>query len=124
MPSLKTLSLTLLTLATLLFSGCSSKKYFEPEQTFSASSASASYGGNMVDLSRNGGTLESGQYIGKSGVSSIKLTEGYRFLNENSRYILTANAEGILNVIDKKIKNLYALFPSMYRLCLRVFRMV
>ena len=99
---MKSSALTLVSLAVLLFSGCSSKKYFEPEQTFSASNASSSYGGNMVDLSRNGGTLESGQYIGKSGVSSIKLTEGYRFLNENNKYILTANAEGILNVIDKK----------------------
>jgi len=98
----KTLSLTLITLLALLFSGCSSKKYFEPEHTFSASKASASYGGNMVDLSRNGGTLESGHYIGKSGVSSIKLAEGYRFLNENNKYVLTANAEGILNVIDKQ----------------------
>ena len=99
---MKSLSLALFTLVALLFSGCSSKKYFEPEQTFSASNASSSYGGNMVDLSRNGGTLESGQYIGKSGVSSIKLAEGYRFLNENNRYVLAANAEGILNVIDKK----------------------
>ena len=99
---MQTLSLTLFILAALLFSGCSSKKYFEPEQTFSASNASASYGGNMVDLSRNGGTLESGLYIGKLGVSSIKLTEGYRFLNENNKYVLAANAEGILNVIDKK----------------------
>jgi len=99
---MKTLSLALLTLVALLFSGCSAKKYFEPEQTFSASSATSSYGGSMVDLSRNGGTLESGQYIGKSGISSIKLAEGYRFLNENNRYVLAANAEGILNVIDKK----------------------
>lgn len=98
---MKMVSLVLFTLVALLFLGCSSKKYFEPEQTFSASNASSSYGGNMVDLSRNGGTLKSGQYIGKSGMSSIKLAEGYRFLNENNRYILAANAEGILNVIDK-----------------------
>ena len=99
---MKTLSLALFMLVAMLFSGCSSKKYFEPEQTFSASNAASSYGGSMVDLSRNGGTLESGHYIGKSGVSSIKLAEGYRFLNENNKYVLAANAEGILNVIDKK----------------------
>lgn len=99
---MKTLSIVFFTLVALLFSGCSSKKYFEPEQTFSASNASSSYGGNMVDLSRNGGTLESGQYIGKAGVSNIKLDEGYRFLNENEKYILASNPEGILNVIDKK----------------------
>ncbi|MDQ7046232.1 MAG: hypothetical protein Q9M39_00840 [Sulfurovum sp.] len=98
------LLLTVFTFTALLFSGCSSKKYFEPAKTFSASNASASYSGNMVDLSRNGGTLESGHYIGKAGVSSIKLADGYRFLNENNKYVLAANPEGILNVIDKKTK--------------------
>jgi hypothetical protein len=101
---MKALSLITFTLAALLFSGCSSKKYFEPEQTFSASDASTSYGGSIIDLSRDGGTLESGQYIGKSGINSINLGEGYRFINESDRYVLAANTEGILKVIDKKTK--------------------
>ena len=101
---MKALSLITFTIAALLFSGCSSKKYFEPEQTFSASNASTSYGGSMSDISREGGTLKSGQYIGKSGVSTINLGEGYRFLNENDTYVLATNVEGILKVIDKKTK--------------------
>jgi len=86
----------------VLFWGCSSKKYFEPEQTFSASHASSEYEGKMVDLSRDGGKLDNGKYISQYGVSSIKLDEGYRFLNEDKKYLLASNAEGILNVIDKK----------------------
>lgn len=101
---MKALSLTLFTLAALLFSGCSSKKYFEPEQTYSASSASSSYGGSIVDLSRDGGTLESGQYVGKDGVSSITLGEGYRFINESGQYVLAGSVDGNLKVIDKKTK--------------------
>lgn len=101
---MKVLSLVIFTIAAVFFSGCSSKKYFEPEQTFSASSASSSYSGSVVDLSRDGGTLKSGQYIGKDGVSAINLGEGYRFLNENDSYVLASNAEGILKVIDKKTK--------------------
>jgi len=101
---MKPLSLTLFTLAALLFSGCSSKKYFEPEETYSASSASSSYGGSIVDLSRDGGTLESGQYVGKEGVSSITLGEGYRFINESGQYVLAASVDGNLKVIDKKTK--------------------
>jgi hypothetical protein len=101
---MKALSLITFTIAALLFSGCSSKKYFEPEQTFSASNASTSYGGSMSDLSREGGTLKSGQYISKAGVNSINLGEGYRFLNENDKYVLATNAEGILKIIDKKTK--------------------
>jgi DNA-binding beta-propeller fold protein YncE len=101
---MKTLSLTLFTLAALLFSGCSSKKYFEPEETYSASSASSSYGGSIVDLSRDGGTLEGGQYVGKEGVSTITLGEGYRFINESGKYVLAASVDGNLKVIDKKTK--------------------
>jgi hypothetical protein len=101
---MKGLSLLTFTVAALLFSGCSSKKYFEPEQTFSASNASTSYGGSISDLSREGGTLKSGQYISKAGVSTVNVGEGYRFLNENDQYILATNTEGILKVIDKKTK--------------------
>ncbi len=101
---MKLLSLLALIIAALLFSGCSSKKYFEPEQTFSASNVSSTYGGNISDLSRDGGTLKSGQYIGKAGVSTVNLGEGYRFLNENDTYVLATNAKGILKVIDKKTK--------------------
>ncbi len=96
-------NLLLLTLASVafVFSGCSSKQYFEPEQTYSASSASSSYGSSIVDISRDGATLENGHYIGKQGVSSIVLGEGYRFLSESSTYVLAGNTEGVLKVIKK-----------------------
>jgi len=58
----------------------------------------------MIDLSREGGTLKSGKYIGKAGISTVDLGEGYRFLNENDTYVLASNSEGILKVIDKKTK--------------------
>jgi len=99
---MKGISLVAFTLLALLFSGCSSKKYFEPENTFSASNASSSYGGNVDDLSREGTTLKSGKYIGKSGISTLSVGEGYRFLNENNRYVLASNPEGTLKIIDKK----------------------
>jgi hypothetical protein len=98
--------LTFITFAALalLFSGCSSKKYFEPETTYSASHASKSYGANLVDVSGEGGTLSNGNYLGEAGVNALDLGEGYRFLNESKTYVLAANAEGILKIIDKKTK--------------------
>jgi len=99
---MKNLTLLSFIVVALLFSGCSSKKYFEPAQTFSVSDASSSYGSNIVDLSRDGGTLSNGQYVGKTGVSSIKLGEDYRFLSESNTYVLATNPEGVLKVIDKK----------------------
>ena len=93
--------LLLLAAAALLFSGCSSKQYFEPEQTYSASQVTSAYGSKIVDLSRDGATLENGQYIGKRGVQRINLGEGYRFLSESSAYVLAGNAEGKLKIINK-----------------------
>jgi len=92
---------TTLFTASLIFSGCSSKKYFEPEQTFSASGAVSSYGGTIVDQSRDGATLQTGHYIGKAGVSKINLGEGYRFLSESSHYVLATNPKGLLKIIKK-----------------------
>lgn len=86
-------------LTSIFLSGCSGKQYFEPAQTYSVSSSS--YGGSIVDLSRDGATLNNGTYIGKSGVSSVNLGEGYRFLSESQNYILASNAKGVLNIIDK-----------------------
>jgi len=92
----------LLSVALFLFSGCSSKQYFEPEQTYSAGNAVTSYENNIIDLSRDGATLQNGQYIGKKGISKINLGEGYRFLSENSAYVLAGNAEGKLKIINRK----------------------
>lgn len=102
---MKKLLFTTLTASAIVLSGCSSKKYFEPKDTFSASSVSHSYGGKIIDLSRYGGTLDNGTYVGEHGVENINLGDGYRFLNENSKYVLSSNSEGILKVIDKNTKN-------------------
>jgi hypothetical protein len=100
--SLRTgISLAVLVGTSLIFSGCSSKKYFEPEQTFSASGAATSYGDAIVDQSRDGATLQSGHYIGKAGISKINLGQGYRFLSESSHYVLATNPEGLLKIIKK-----------------------
>jgi len=100
------LSFVALTVTALIFSGCSSKQYFEPEQTFSADGAASSYGGTIVDQSRDGATLKSGRYIGKSGISNINLGENYRFLSESSSYILAGSADGMLKIINRKSGNI------------------
>ena len=95
----KVLSLVTITTVALLLSGCSGKQYFKPTKTYSASTRS--FGQKIVDLSRDGATLKSGKYIGKSGVSSINLGEGYRFLSQSNKYVLASNAHGVLNIIDR-----------------------
>jgi len=98
----KFLSFLTLLSAMFLFSGCSGKQYFEPKQVFSVESHS--FGSGIIDLSREGATLKNGSYISKLGVSGIHLGEGYRFLSENENYVLASNAQGVLNIIDKRTK--------------------
>ena len=99
---MKGFSLLIVTAAVLLFSGCSSKQYFEPEQTYSAGSAVTAYGSKIVDVTRDGATLENGQYIGKKGIGKVNLGKGYTFLSENGTYVLTGDLEGKLKIINKR----------------------
>jgi len=99
---MRSLTLLLVSTAAVLFSGCSSKQYFEPAETYSASQATSVYGSTIIDLSRDGATLQNGRYIGKKGVQKITLGEGYRFLSESSVYVLAGNPEGKLKIINKK----------------------
>lgn len=101
MANSKKLTLIGLAAAALVFSGCSSKQYFEPDTTYSVSDASRSFDGEIVDLTRDGATLDNGRYIGKNGVMPIRLGEGYRFLSESSQYVLTTNKQGNMKIIDK-----------------------
>ena len=89
-------------LAVFFFTGCSGKQYFEPEKTYKV--LSSSYGETIVNLSRDGGTLKKGHYIGKSGMSNINLGKGYRFLSENNQYVLATNIKGVLKIFNKKSK--------------------
>ena len=105
------ISLVVLAAASLIFSGCSSKKYFEPAQVFSADGAVSSYGGEIVDQSRDGATLKGGNYISKRGISSINLGEGYRFLSESGTYVLASNPEGSLKIIKKSTGKTLRIVP-------------
>ena len=87
--------------AALLFSGCSSKQYFEPENTYEATGAASNFGGVIVDQSRDGATLQGGNYISKSGISTINLGAGYRFLSQSSSYVLATNPQGSLKIIKR-----------------------
>ncbi len=71
--------------ALLVFTGCSEKKFFEPENT------NDNYNANKTEISssiksfnRSGATLEDGKFITKNGLSKISLPEDFDFLNISS----------------------------------------
>ena len=81
--------------------GCSSKQYFEPETRYETT-ASGRFDAAIVAIARHGVTLEDGHYIGRDGISTVTLGKGFRFLNDDRRYVLATDAKGHLKIIDKR----------------------
>ncbi len=93
-------------LVLLAFSGCSGKKYFEPEQTLSASSAISKHQGEATYLTRDGVTFDNHTYISKKSSGKFPLKDGEVYLSENNSYVLSTNQSGRLLLISKKSKKI------------------
>lgn len=84
-------------LSVFLFTACSGKKYFEPEDTSSNIELNEkSIPATIKAINKIGATLEDNKFITKNGISQNELPEGFEFLNltEDGRVIAT-------NYIDK-----------------------
>ena len=87
------------TVATLIFSGCSSKQYFEPVNTSSLSTTSM--GDRIVHYSRDGATLASGKVLTKTQTVDLKLQDGFYFINNSRNAAITADLHGNCNIVTK-----------------------
>jgi len=93
-------NLLAISLATLVFTGCSSKQYYEPENTSSLSSISM--GDKLVHYSRDGATLASGKVLTKTQVVNLKLKKGFYFINNSNNAAITADLHGNCNIVTEK----------------------
>ncbi|WP_418181099.1 hypothetical protein ACNSOL_04895 [Aliarcobacter lanthieri] len=84
-------------LAVTLFTACSGKKYYEPENTSNNIELNKkSMSSSIKSMNRVGATLNDNQVLTKQGISQNKLPEGFEFINftEEGEIIAT-------NYIDK-----------------------
>ncbi|PLY08220.1 MAG: hypothetical protein C0626_13515 [Arcobacter sp.] len=95
--------LLILISAIVLFTACSKKQYFEPEDTSSFNQDSKSISSSIKSFNRDGATLDNGQFISSRGVSNIKLPEGFEFLNLNEGKVISTNIKDKIFVADKEI---------------------
>ena len=86
--------------ALFIFLGCSSKQYYNPEQTYNTSSSSI--GDKIVHYSRNGATLTSGEILTKTQKVNLKLEKGFHFINNTKNTALIANQNGTCNIVSQK----------------------
>ncbi|RXJ83735.1 hypothetical protein [Arcobacter sp. CECT 8985] len=87
----------------LLFTGCSSKKYFEVEDTVGDYEATTtSLDDDILSFNKDGATLENGEVITKKGVSKIKLPEGFEFINLSKDTYISTNYLGKVLLNNKE----------------------
>ena len=95
-------------LALFLFTACSGKKYYEPENTSTNIELNKeSMSSSITSMNKIGATLENKKIITKAGISDYKLPEGFDFLNltEDGRVISTNYIDRILIGKEEKIIN-------------------
>ena len=98
------------TVAALTFSGCGSRQYFTPEQTYNASTANM--GDNIVHYSRDGATLASGNVLTKNQMVKLKLEKGFNFINNTKNVAITADSQGNCNIVAAKGTVATVKFPN------------
>ena len=97
-------------IATILFAGCSSKQYFNPEQT--ASLRTSNMGDKLINYSRDGATLASGTILTKNQSKKIELDKGFYFINNNRNAAITADLQGNCHIVTKEGTVASAKFPQ------------
>jgi hypothetical protein len=92
--------------ALFLFTACSSKKYYEPENVSNHIELNKeSMSSSITTMNKIGATLENKKTITKNGISTSKLPEGFDFLNitEDGKIIATNYIDKILIGDEEKV---------------------
>ena len=95
--------------ALLLFTACSSKKYYEPEDVSSNIELNKeSMSSSIKSMNKIGATLEDNRIITKNGISEFELPEGFDFINltDDGKVIATNYIDKLLiGNQEKKVKD-------------------
>ncbi len=94
----------LILLGLLLFGGCSSKSYFEPQEIAGKVRYEGRLPAEIVDVVREGATLRDGHVITVDGLSDVKLKDGYLFVGRGEGAIAASKECGSFLILDTKTK--------------------
>lgn len=87
-----------------LFSGCASKKYFEPSDVSLNVSLDEALPAPIVDVTSDGATLENGAIITDRGVETIGLDREYRLIAKSGTKVLASKKCGDFAIYDLETK--------------------
>ncbi len=87
-------TITLSVGALILFSGCSHKEVFKPENVKGEWRNAGHLSASIVQTTESAALLENGYLLGKSGEKKVKIPENYRLINANNQWVITESPEG------------------------------
>ncbi|MDP3292289.1 MAG: hypothetical protein Q8M43_09690 [Sulfuricurvum sp.] len=91
------LSTTALVLgAALLFSGCSHKEVYKPEDVKGEWRNAGELSASISQTTHSAALLDNGRLLTKDGEKNIKIPEEYRLINANETWVITESPEGNL----------------------------
>ena len=104
---MKQLFILLLTLFALLFSACSTKKVFEPQNVAGDWEKEDSFDESVIDTSSNVALLENRTVLSKDKVIGVKIPESYRVLSKSDGWVISSSLDGhvMLQYIEDKSLN-------------------
>lgn len=88
-----------------IFVGCSSKKYFEPENTQDLKNKILALDSKIISFNVDGASLENNKIITQKGILKKRIPKGFTFLNYSNKHIIASNKKDKI-YLDKKILDL------------------
>lgn len=91
----------------IVFTGCSSKQYYEPENTSNFKENTLNLGASIIDVNSDGATLENYKFLSNKGILN-NVKENYKFLNFSDDTVIAADSNASIylksKIIDKTIQ--------------------
>lgn len=105
--NLKNLFIASLTLFVLLFSACSTKKVFEPQNVAGDWEKEGTFDEEIIDSSSNIALLENRTVLAKDKVIGVEIPESFRALSKSDGWVISSSIDGhvLLQYIDDKSLN-------------------
>ena len=104
---MKQLFILSLTLFALLFSACSTKKVFEPQNVAGDWEKEGTFDEEVIDSSSNVALLENRTVLAKDKVIGVEIPESYRVLSKSDGWVISSSIDGhvMLQYIEDKTLN-------------------
>ena len=107
---MKKITLFIISLSIILFSGCSTKEVFEPKVVAQDWKKYGDSNLSIVDVSSNVALLENRTLLTKDSIIKLEIGKNQRVLTNNQKWIISSKVDGNLTLSNKDDQNISIIF--------------